>query len=194
MIGLLAGLIALTIRARGAGPLPGDVVLARSIQAPGSPDLDRAAHVVSEIGAPLGLALLVGAIVVGLALRRRFRESALVVATGLAEVGTGLLRLVSERPRPEGGFVRVVESGPGTSFPSGHAADAAALGVLLGHLVATRPAPSRVLAWAGLALFALAQGVTRVYLGAHWPSDVLGGYLLGAALGLGLGSLARTGR
>jgi membrane-associated phospholipid phosphatase len=194
MIGLVAGLIALTIRAREAGPLPGDVGLTRSIQTAGSAGLDRAARVVSGAGAPLGLALLAGAIVAGLALRRRFREAALVVATGLAEIGTGLLRLMSERPRPGEGLVRVAESGPGTSFPSGHAADAAALGVLLGHLVANWPAPTRVLAWTGLGTFVLAQGVTRVYLGAHWPSDVLGGYLLGAALGLGLGSLSRASR
>ncbi|MDP3984035.1 MAG: phosphatase PAP2 family protein [Acidimicrobiia bacterium] len=191
---LLAGLGVLTLIARRAGPLPGDLTVTRALQVSTSPSLDRLALKVSAVGSPFGLALLAGAVVVGLAERRRILDATLVVATGTAEAGTALLRLIAERPRPEMGLVRVVQFVPGTSFPSGHAADAAALAVLLGHLTARWSVPQRVGAWAGLGLFALAEGTVRIYLGAHWASDVLGGYFLGGALGLGLGWLSRIDR
>lgn len=191
---LITGLGLLTVRAKRAGPLPGDLTVTRAVQAETSPVLDRLALLVSAVGSPVGLALLAGAVVVVLAKRRQVREAALIVTTGFAEVGTVLLRLITERPRPDAALVRIVESVPGTSFPSGHAADAAALAVLLGQLTVRWSIPWRVAAWAGLGLFALAEGTARIYLGAHWPSDVVGGYLLGGALGLGLGGFSKIRR
>jgi undecaprenyl-diphosphatase len=166
--------------------------MSQALQFLSSPALDRVALIMSASTSPIGLGILAGAVVVVLASRRRLREAALVVGTGLAEIATLLLRVVTERPRPNASLIRVVEFAQGTSFPSGHAADAAALAVLLGHLTAHQSLQQRIVAWTGLGLFALAVGTVRIYLGAHWPSDVIGGFLLGAALGLVLGAFPRS--
>jgi len=115
-----------------------------------------------------------------------------VVVTGSAEVVTLALRFATDRPRPSPQLVEVMESGFGTSFPSGHAADAAALGMLVAQLVPSGDRRRRQV-WIGLSLFALASGISRIYLGAHWLTDVAGGYLVGAAIGLSLGGLLRRG-
>lgn len=98
--------------------------------------------------------LLPGVVVVGLkGLLRRQRPPA-----GLA--GLGALYLPFDR----------------YSFPSGHAARSACVVLLLSPLLPPGVAASTVV-WAGL------TGLARVALGAHFPSDVLGGWLVGLALG-----------
>jgi undecaprenyl-diphosphatase len=86
------------------------------------------------------------------------------------------LKAVVDRPRP------VLAGGFGSSFPSGHVLAAAAFWGLVPPWIylVTR----RRWAWAASAGFAglvlVVVGLSRVYVGAHWPSDVLGGYLGGA--------------
>jgi undecaprenyl-diphosphatase len=70
----------------------------------------------------------------------------------------------------------------GAGFPSGHATQGVAfygmLAVLLSIGLSLR---ARTFLWAGAGLVAIAIGASRIYLGAHWLSDVLAGYALGAA-------------
>lgn len=122
--------------------------------------------------------------------RVRRREAAFVAAvTGAIPVVWALMHLWLHRPRPVAGFVEVHSNG----FPSGHTSNAAAAAlvvVLLGWS-ALRPAGRAVVTLAATA-FALFVGLTRLMLLAHWPTDVLGGWLLACAVVPPLARLARV--
>ncbi|MHB1063291.1 MAG: bifunctional DedA family/phosphatase PAP2 family protein [Georgenia sp.] len=124
--------------------------------------------------APLTLAL-------GLVLWRQFRSRRpllfLALSLGGATVLAQLIKLFVARPRPDAGLVPAL----GYSFPSGHST-AAAAGWLAIALVLFRFAPrweARVALVTGAVVIALLVGVSRVYLGVHEPTDVLGGWALG---------------
>lgn len=103
--------------------------------------------------------------------------SALATSVGGAAGVAAVMKWVLARPRPSG-FQALVEHT--FSFPSGHAAlSLAFFGILVYFLLRHTPRLSlRILAVvAGVAMVG-AIGVSRIYLGAHWPSDVIGSYVL----------------
>jgi len=115
-------------------------------------------------------------------LRRTALYLLLSVASGI--VVAFLLKAGFDRPRPD-----LVPHGSHvitSSFPSGHAATAAVvyltLGALLSRTVARRG--QRVLVMALAVALAFGVGVSRVYLGVHWPTDVLAGWLVGGGWAL----------
>ncbi|MGI5214160.1 phosphatase PAP2 family protein [Plantactinospora sp. CA-290183] len=121
--------------------------------------------------------LLVG---LALAARSRRRAAAFCVAvTVVVPVLWGLMHALVHHPRPVDGFVVVHSNG----FPSGHTSNAAAAALVAVLLLWPRLAgPARPVAVALAALFALFVALTRVALLAHWPTDVLGGWLLALAV------------
>jgi membrane-associated phospholipid phosphatase len=131
--------------------------------------------------------------VLGLALAvawRRPQVLALVaVADGAADLVAYVLKVVTGVERPAYRYaeprplVHVPHDG---SFPSGHTATSFACATVLASFV-PRAAPL-------LYVLALAIGFSRIYVGAHWPLDVVVGAVLGSALGVALMALARRAR
>lgn len=117
-----------------------------------------------------------------LGLRSAGRTAAVVllsVASGSAMVE--LFKLAFGRLRPDAAYAEIVVAGPG--FPSGHAGVAAIVYLTLGALLAVsrRRTAERLFVLAAAALLAVLVGLSRVALGVHWGTDVLGGWAFGAA-------------
>ncbi|MGC4903149.1 phosphatase PAP2 family protein [Micromonospora echinospora] len=130
--------------------------------------------------------LRVAAAVVAVWLFRRgaSRLAAWVVVTMIAGGLIGaLLKLLVGRDRPD--LLEPVARAAGYSFPSGHALNAAlAAGVLLLVFLpfARDSRPGRITLWTAALLVTVVTGLSRIALGVHWTSDVVGGWVLGAAV------------
>jgi membrane-associated phospholipid phosphatase len=130
---------------------------------------------VGAIGFVIPLAVLVA--------WRVFRQSwprLLVVAAFafLASEIVGILKRSFGVTRPLGG----VTAGLGYSFPSGHTGGSMAVAVVLTYLSIRTRTASKVVPWVAFGVTVLV-GISRVMLDVHWTSDVVGGWLVGAAIG-----------
>lgn len=108
----------------------------------------------------------------------------LVTAALLSNLASGFLKLYFARPRPD--LVPHLDHVASASYPSGHAANAAVVFLTLALLVPARWR-GRALALAACIIFL--TGLSRVMLGVHWPSDVVGGWMLGIGFAVGAASL-----
>ena len=111
-----------------------------------------------------------------------------VVTVGLSAVSAllnALLKIIVHRPRPTDGPVEVLQGAMGNSFPSGHVmAYLAFWGLLFSFAIILFQGWRwwRVALLVISAFFVVMVGPSRIYLGAHWASDVLGSYLIGGVL------------
>ena len=151
----------------------------------GPPWVEAMFRDLTSLGSPSVLSLVTIAVVGYLWLERN-RGTAVFVAVAVAggAVLETLLKLGFARPRPE--LVSHLVDVKSFSFPSGHATMATITYLTLGVLLArVRERRRMKLYLLGVAiLFALIVGVSRVYLGVHWPTDVLAGWCVGAAWAL----------
>ncbi len=144
----------------------------------------------TALGSTAVLSLITLSVVGYFVLRQDFYTAGLVLFTVLgATLLFSSLKLVFARPRPT--VVPATTTALYTSFPSGHSSLAAATYLTLGALLARVQKRRSLQAYTiGIAvLIALLVGFSRVYLGVHWPSDVLAGWILGgvwAIFNLGL--------
>lgn len=159
----------------------------------GPPWLEDFAHDVTALGdiGVLGLIVLVATGFLACAGRRR---TALFVvgATGGGALASTLLKLAFARRRPD--LVPHATEVTTASFPSGHAMVSAVVYLTLAALLARLVAAPRLKAYIiGVAVvLTLLIGTSRIYLGVHWPSDVLAGWAAGAAWALVCLALARA--
>ncbi|HMG25970.1 MAG TPA: phosphatase PAP2 family protein [Acidimicrobiia bacterium] len=149
--------------------------------------LVQSAHIATDLGNAAVLALLV--IGAGLLLWRRglpvVAAAAPAFALGVTALLSDVAKRLVDRGRPPVPLRLLVEGEP--SFPSGHAANSAAVYLTLGLVIAVfvlRSPLSRVAVVAGAGLVAGAVGTSRLVLGVHWPSDVLAGWALGTSIAL----------
>ena len=154
-----------------------DTPIRNAVHARSSPPLTAMMRSVSLFGSEVILVPL-GVILVWWLVAAKRRRAAVVfgVAALGAEALDQIMKLLFYRPRPEPFFGR---ASPGThSFPSGHAmVSCCFFGVLAVILAAREPSRARRISiFAAAAILVALMGFSRVYLGYHYPTDVLAGY------------------
>jgi membrane-associated phospholipid phosphatase len=133
---------------------------------------------ITQLGGVIGVIAITGGIMALLAVRHQYKRLA-IVATTVA--GSSLLNLmlkfIFDRSRPDLWERLVVETS--SSFPSGHAMGSAALALAIMYI--TWNTKYRWLAIILGSLYVLIIGISRMYLGVHYPTDVLAGWIVSAA-------------
>ena len=185
--GGLWGFVELTEVARDSSARAFDTEILLSFREAGGPDdpvgpswLEEAVRDVTGLGSMIVLVLVTAATIFYLLLIRKWREALIVlIAVGGGQILSSLLKLGIDRPRPD--LVSHLAEVQTLSFPSGHAMMSAVtyltLGSMLAGIVPGRATKIYVLGVA--VLITLMVGVSRIYLGVHWPSDVLAGWCAG---------------
>lgn len=175
---LVAGFVHLTDEVIEGGTLHLDQAVLLGIHQVHSPWLDALVASTTDIGGLIGVVILTLLAVGLLCLARKYRAVVqLLIGVGGAGLMNVLLKNMFERARPDLWQWLVHESS--YSFPSGHAMASSALAMsvvlILWH---TR---WRWGAVAAAALYTVYVGLTRLYLGVHYPSDIIGAWIISAA-------------
>jgi undecaprenyl-diphosphatase len=185
---LLSGAVMLSFIARRTQFFPGDMSITKQLQKRHNPLLRKFMIGISEIGFPK-LAVPITVCIASIFWALRFRLEALfILLTSSSNILNALVKHLIKRPRPTNELVTVVRVINEPSFPSGHVMHYTNFFGLLIYLLATNWHSSRLrnILIATCTSLIVAIGPSRVYLGAHWPSDVMAGYLYG---GLWFGGL-----
>jgi undecaprenyl-diphosphatase len=168
----LGGFVGLSVAASATGLLPGDLFVRHELLEAEPSVAYQVARVANEVGT--WRVLVPAAVLLWLASRHARRRwwlwGAVLLASPLLEQG---FKFLVGRPRP---------SGFSLGFPSGHTTAAATFAVMLVYIVSREPlTPALRYTIQALAIVVMALvGWARIVLHAHWPTDVLGGFLLGA--------------
>jgi membrane-associated phospholipid phosphatase len=188
--------LALAFLLRRAAGSQLDLAVTTSVQQLDHPALLAAMVAISVLGYSPQNVLVAVATVVGFWLARLRREALFIVATAGAGLISGLAKILVERPRPVGEDIHVLSQLLDYSYPSGHVVGYVSFyGFLffLTYVLFTR-SPVRTAALTLLGALVGLVGLSRIYVGHHWASDVLGGYALGTAYLLILIQLYRVTR
>jgi undecaprenyl-diphosphatase len=187
--GGLWGFVEMAEVARDSAAHAFDTEILLAFREAGKPDdpvgplwLEEAVRDITGLGSMVVLVLVTAAAAVYFLLIRKGREALLVlIAVVGGQILSSLLKLGIDRPRPD--LVPHLADVQTLSFPSGHAMMSAVtyltLGSMLAGIVPGRATKIYVLCVA--VLITLMVGVSRIYLGVHWPSDVLAGWCAGFA-------------
>jgi membrane-associated phospholipid phosphatase len=178
---LLSGAIMISLLARFIQFFSGDRSIMRTLQKQHNPLIRRLMIAISEPGFPkVGVPLTMS--IAGIFWALRFRlEAIFILLTSSSNILNWIVKRLIKRPRPTGEMVTVTRVINEPSFPSGHVMHYINWFGLLTYLLATNWRSGKLrntLIAFCISLIALI-GPSRVYLGAHWPSDVMAGYIYG---------------
>ena len=186
---VLGGSLALSVMAAQHSRLPGDLRLTEWLQ--GSPfpgvGLSRAVRAVTttEVVLPTGFAVSAALWLLG----RRRQAVALAMALAVLPLAQHGIKEAVDRARPSPDLVDVRAGFSSSSFPAGHVMSPTVLyGFLLWESLRPPARPGRLRRTVRVAVESWSTGVlvlaapANVYMGVHWPSDVLGGYAWGTVL------------
>lgn len=147
------------------------------------PLLDDAEIGATNLGGTIALIVGVGAVTALVCRRTRSWRPFWIALAGLGgvQVLVNGVKLIIVRPRPS--IAEHLVTATGYSFPSGHSGSSIVGFGLIAWLLCmiTANRTLRATAWTAAAIGALVVGLSRIYLGVHYPSDVLAGWLLGLA-------------
>ena len=146
--------------------------------------LRESARDITALGGFTVLSLVAAAAIAWLVGRGRRAEATVFAATVvLAQAASEVLKHLIDRPRPD--LVPQHDLVYSSSFPSGHALMAPVVYLTLAVVLTAGEAPPAEMLWPlCAAALVVAIGVSRVYLGVHWPTDVLGGWALGVGIAI----------
>jgi undecaprenyl-diphosphatase len=177
-LGALLVYLALTGVVLAGGSQSTERALMGSISDVRHPILTDLALLVTNLGDAWLLTVVSILTVVALAFRSR-RDALFVTASvGGAAIIHYLLKALTARPRPD--LSPIYEPG-GFSFPSGHSMASFCFFVAVALLVPRQLGRARLAAFAAVGLTVFVVGLTRIYLGVHYPTDVLAGWTIGLA-------------
>lgn len=162
-----------------------DLQISRGLQSIQSPVFSLVMNLVSELGDDFHLTLIIVSVTSSLFYLGYRKEGfkAMLSAALAVLVGT-LTKAIVNRPRPGGDLVRIQEQFSDKSFPSLHVLIFTVFFGYLFYLSLTliKTDWQKVLLASITGFLILTIGFSRIYLGAHWASDTVGGYLLGMLL------------
>ncbi len=166
-----------------------DIEFSEEVQEHQSPALDWLMRAISWFGSNVGAGISIAVAATAFYLARETLEAKFILLSVLSLPVIAAAKLIMNRQRPTADLVRVVYEAQFQSFPSGHVTFYTVFFGFLAYL-AYRMTGWPTEARASLGVFSLFLVFTvpfsRVYLGVHWGTDVLAGFLLGLALLVGL--------
>jgi undecaprenyl-diphosphatase len=176
-------LFAMALLVHAFGVLEFDVRATQIVQSLRSPLLDKVAEAITMLGN--GETLVVVAFLAALyfwAMKLPQASLFCIISLLAYPINVGIKELV-DRARPTSSLVYIISPTGGYSFPSGHAMITMASYGLIAYLLWTHiKSPKRWLIPPLTGIIVLLVGLSRVYLGVHWFSDVLGGWIAGIIL------------
>lgn len=164
-----------------------DITITREFQENHSAWLQFLMNAVSYIGynLPLSVGLIVVAALIFWLVDLRLEAILIVANSAVSSLLNGLIKVIVARPRPSASLVEVLSKAGGQSFPSGHVMAYVALwGLLFSFAIIIFRGNHwwRIALLIVSAFFVVMVGPSRIYLGDHWASDVLGAYMIGSLL------------
>ena len=194
---ITAAFAVLTYLVKTTPSFPLDLQITRGIQSINIPGFAGLMVAVSWPGFLPQSAIITGAIIVLILSLGLQWEALLALMAALLSTGLNLMvKELVQRPRPPASLVHVIATLSDTSFPSGHVMLYTGFFGFLVFLAFTllKPSWKRSLLLAFFSLLVLLVGISRIYTGEHWASDVLGAYLLGSLTLVGILQLYRWGK